>query len=159
MTDFKLINQLLMEKETNLMKIGKDLESSMYQLEETIYNFENKNEEEIDKSYINKNENIKMKNEEKNEEKNENINKEEIILNCKKNMTGRNRRGIPITKDNVIYARILVCLVPGFFVLYGTLGLILESNSKILCIFLICFATIIGCGMLYGINKSIEDED
>ena len=82
-----------------------------------------------------------------------------MIINCKKHMTGRNRRGIPITKDNIIYARILVCLVPGFFVLYGTLGLILESNSKILCIFLICFATIIGCGMLYGINKSIEDED
>ena len=31
--DFKLINQLLRERELNLMKIGKDLESSMYKLE------------------------------------------------------------------------------------------------------------------------------
>lgn len=31
--EFKLINQILREKEINLMKIGKDLESSMYKLE------------------------------------------------------------------------------------------------------------------------------
>lgn len=170
-----------------------------------------------------------------------------MILNCKKYLTGRNRRGIPITKDNVIYARILVCLVPGFFVLIGILG-ILSNNNKVfqteakiisinqenkiiqgqnyttfnykieytinnvkyndtiisdswqsgsldtiqpslkvgdtktivvynhkytdkdyktlsdeskkeslVFIFLTCFATIIGCAMLYGINQSIED--
>lgn len=170
-----------------------------------------------------------------------------MILNCKKNMTGRNRRGIPITKDNVIYARICVCLIPSLFILFGIFG-ILNNNNKVfqteakiisinpetkiiqgqnhtqfnykieytinnvkyndtiitdslesassntiqpslkvgdtktivvynnkytdkdyktlsdesqkgnlVCIFFICFATIIGCAMLYGINQSIED--
>lgn len=59
-----------------------------------------------------------------------------IILNCKKNMTNRNIRGFPITKDNIIYAKLLICLVSSVFITFGIIGLLgnykyLKTEAKI----------------------------
>lgn len=53
--DYRLITQLLREKEINLMKVGKDLEISMYKLEKEIISSENKKEEVKNSEEENKN--------------------------------------------------------------------------------------------------------
>ena len=79
--DFKLINQLLRERELNLMKIGKDLESSMYKLEMAILP-KNQIDEKIQDNKNNENESGKI-----NEENNiEEINiKNQDIISYQKN--------------------------------------------------------------------------
>ena len=72
--DFKLINQLLRERETKLMKIGKEFESILYKIERTNINYEMKNLNKMDKKLNKKN----------GEEKNETINKEDLLLSLKK---------------------------------------------------------------------------
>ena len=62
--DFKLINQLLREKEVLLMKIGQNLESSMYKLERAISAQKTEEKEKNEK---------KEEKEEKGEEKNQNL--------------------------------------------------------------------------------------
>ena len=62
--DFKLINQLLREKELLLMKIGQNLESSMYKLERAISAQKTEEKEKNEK---------KEEKEEKGEEKNQNL--------------------------------------------------------------------------------------
>ena len=61
--DFKIINELLKERELNFLKAGKDLELSMYKLERAIINPENiKEENEIKEELEKKNHNKKNNN-------------------------------------------------------------------------------------------------
>ena len=77
--DFKLINQLLRERETNLMKIGKEFESTMYKIERIKMKYENKNLDKSEKIFNKTGEEQKHK-----QEKNENNSKDDIFLSLKK---------------------------------------------------------------------------
>ena len=81
-SDYKLINQLLREKELNLMKIGKDLEASMYNLE--MANLESYNQKEVKIQNNKKNENENNKNNEDNNKEEINSNKKDIIESYQK---------------------------------------------------------------------------
>ena len=70
--DFKLINQLLREKELNLMKVGKSLENSMYQLERALNIPDTQKDDENQENF--ELWNIKVEKEENKEAKNNNNN-------------------------------------------------------------------------------------
>ena len=81
-SDYKLINQLLREKELNLTKIGKDLEAAMYNLEMANLDFYNQKEVNIQNNKKNENEN--NKNNEDNNKEEINSNKKDIIESYQK---------------------------------------------------------------------------
>lgn len=80
--DFKLINELFREKELNLMKIGKDLEISLYKIEREKISLENKNEK--NKTMEKDDNNNEIKNEGNGGDNKDNINKEDFILKHKR---------------------------------------------------------------------------
>ena len=83
--DFKLINQLLREKELNLMKVGKSLENSMYQLERALNIPDTQKDDENQENF--ELWNIKVEKEENKEAKNNinnQISREELIEKYKK---------------------------------------------------------------------------
>lgn len=77
--DYRLITQILREKEINLMKVGKELEISMYKLEKEIISHENK-KEEVKKSGE-ENKNIENQNQNGDAQ-----NKDEIVPNNEDNI-------------------------------------------------------------------------
>ena len=89
--DFKIINELLKERELNFLKAGKDLELSMYKLERAIINPEsikegNEIKEELEKKNHNKkNNNNNDKNKDNKKQVENKMSEEDIILTYKKN--------------------------------------------------------------------------